>query len=394
MSVTILTRPEVLLRRLIAASSLACLWIASLAGEAPIPIRARTRAAQAEASPKPIGKPLVVKAPLGLPPVPVPPDNPITTETVELGRKLFFEKRFSLDGTVSCSSCHDPNKGGADPRQFSEGMNKQVGNRNAPTVFNAAYNPTQFLDGRAATLEEQAEGPVQNPVEMSHTLIGVERRLAADPEYIKLFEKAFGPGRITYKMAAKAIAAYERMLVSGNSPFDRYYYGGDKKAMNASAIRGLKLFTTIPLDTPACGNCHRIGPESATFAEPRFHNTGVAWDPEKGELKDPGRSAISGNRQDKGAFRTPTLRNIALTAPYMHDGSMKTLEDVVDFYLKGGVHNPFISGALPGHAEEEPVNIPEAEKPQVKKDLVEFMKALTGDLPPLAQPPPAPGTIK
>jgi cytochrome c peroxidase len=319
----------------------------------------------------------------------VPDDNPLTAETVALGRRLFFDKRFSMDNSTSCASCHDPNAGGADPNRVSVGVNGQLGSRNAPTVFNAAYNPTQFWDGRASSLEQQAEGPVQNPVEMAHSLVGVERRLASDPAYVRDFELAFGPGRITYSMVEKSISAYERTLLSGNSAFDRYFYGGDKTAMNESAIRGLGWFTTIPLDQPSCANCHRIFPTSATFAEERFHNTGGAWDPLTGTLKDIGRGAFSSNRLDQGAFRTPTLRNIALTAPYMHDGSMKTLEEVLDFYFQGGVHNPFISGALPGHVDGEPLTVPAAEVPQAKRDIIEFMKALTGNVPANAFAPEA-----
>ena len=359
-----------------------------MTGQAPVPLRARSRPpVAADASSRPIGRIISITPPLGLPPVPVPDDNPLTAETVELGRRLFFEKRFSLDGTVSCASCHDPKAGGADPSQFSIGVGGQVGGRNAPPVFNSAYNATQFWDGRASSLEQQAEGPVQNPVEMAHSLVGVERRLASDPTYIRLFELAFGPGRITYTMVERSIASYERTLLSGNSAFDRYFYGGDKTAMNESAIRGLKWFTTIPLDQPSCANCHRIFPDGATFAEARFHNTGVAWDPVKGVLKDLGRAAIDGLRQNSGAFRTSSLRNIALTAPYMHDGSMKTLDEVLNFYFQGGVHNPFISGALPGHVDGEPLTIPEADVPQAKRDLIEFLKALTGQVPPNAFAP-------
>jgi cytochrome c peroxidase len=360
----------------------------TLTGQAPIPIRARSRPPLAtDAGSRPIGRIITITPPLGLPPVPVPDDNPLTAETVDLGRRLFFEKSFSIDGTVSCATCHIPGAGGADPDRFSEGVDGQLGRRNAPTVFNAAYNPTQFWDGRASSLEQQAEGPVQNPVEMAHSLIGVERRLAANPTYVRLFELAFGPGRITFTMVEKSIASYERTLLSGNSAFDRYFYGGDKTAMNESAIRGLAWFTTIPLDQPSCANCHRIFPDSATFAEARFHNTGVAWDPLTGTLKDIGRGAFSSNRLDQGAFRTPTLRNIALTAPYMHDGSMKTLEEVLDFYFKGGVHNPFISGALPGHVDGEPLTVPADQVPQAKRDIIEFMKALTGNIPANASAP-------
>jgi cytochrome c peroxidase len=363
-------------------------WVV-LSGQAPLPLRARSRVAvEPDAGAMPIGRVITIKPPLGLPPVPVPADNPVTQETVDLGHRLFFDTRLSLDNTVACASCHLPNVAGASSEQFARGVGRQLGTRNVPSVFNAAYNATQFWDGRATSLEQQVEGPVENPVEMAHSITGVERRLAGDPSYVRLFEAAFGPGRITRTMIGKSIAAYERTLLSGNSPFDRYYYGGDKKALSASAIRGLKLFTTIPLDQPSCANCHRIFPNGATLAEARFHNTGVAWDTNTRTVKDPGRAAITGKPQDSGAFRTPTLRNVALTAPYMHDGSMKTLEEVVDFYFKGGVHNPYISGALPGHFDELALTIPEADRPQAKADLIEFMKSLTGETPANAGPPP------
>jgi len=325
-----------------------------------------------------------IKPPLGLPPVPVPPDNPPTAETIALGRKLFFDKRLSADGTVACSSCHDPKYAMSDPNRFSSGIQDRKGTRNAPPVFNAAYLFTQFWDGRAMSLEHQARGPVQNPIEMAHSLPGVERRLAADPKYVALFAQAFGPGRITFEMVEKSIATYERTLLSGNSPFDRYYYGGDKKAMSPAAIRGLNLFLDITLDGPNCVSCHRIEPNYATFTEVRFHNTGVAFVPSTGAFTDIGREKISGHQKDRGAFKVPTLRNIALTSPYMHNGSMTTLEETVQFYFDGGRANPHLSGVVP-HAGVH--NIPRDKQAQAKADLVEFMKALTGETPPLASPP-------
>ena len=170
-------------------------------GDDAIPVRARSRGTGIP-PPRPalpIGQPIIIKPPLGLPPVPVPKDNPITEETVFLGRKLFFDKLFSRDNTVACASCHDPRYGFADPRRVSEGVNGLKGTRNAPTVLNAAYNEILFWDGRAPTLEAQAAGPVDNPVELAHSLVGVERKLAGLPDYVDLFEKAWGPGRIDRK---------------------------------------------------------------------------------------------------------------------------------------------------------------------------------------------------
>jgi len=350
-----------------------------------IPPRAGNRSAASSSVrvPRSIGRPVQIPAPLGLPPVPIPEDNPPTEEAIQLGRKLFFDKILSRDRTVACASCHDPAAGFSDPRPVSIGVSGARGSRNAMSILNAAYDEAQFWDGRARTLEDQAHGPIPNPAEFAHSTIGVERRLAADPAYGKLFERAFGPGRITYEMAAKAIASYERTLLSGNSAFDRYMYGGDKSALSPAAIRGLQQFSRITLDSPNCISCHRIESRYAKFTDHRFHNTGVAWD-QKGNYTDEGHSRVSNAAKDRGAFKVPTLRNIALTAPYMHNGSLKTLEEVIDFYFKGGRPNPLLSGVMPHAGVNE---IPLAEQPQAKADLVEFLKSLTGELPAGAVPP-------
>lgn len=353
----------------------------------PLPLRARSRVAAIPLSNspiRPIGKPIAIPTPLGLPPVPIPSDNPPTAETVALGHRLFYDKLLSIDRTLSCASCHDHKFGMADPNPGSKGFRDQVGNRNAPSILNTAYAAPLFWDGRAPNLEKQAEGPVQNPIELAHSLVGVERRLNSDPTYIAQFAKAFGPGPISYEMVEKSIASYERTLVSGNSPFDRYYFGGDKTAMNESAIRGLQLFLDPSLRAANCVSCHRIDEHHATFTEERFHNTGVAFDPATGKIKDPGRFAINGDGRLMGGFRTLTLRNIALTAPYMHDGSLKTLEEVIDFYFEGGRTNKHISNDMP---QPGLPGIPKEQQAQAKKDLVAFMKALTGDMPSGAEPP-------
>ena len=363
-----------------------CLSLAGALADTSLPARARSRHASSrpKRSAMPIGKRVALPTPLGLPPVPIPPDNPPTEETIALGRKLFFDPILSRDGKISCATCHDPKAAFSDPRPVSDGFRGVKGTRNAMAVVNAVFNFSQFWDGRASTLEEQAEGPVQNSMEMGHTLAGVERKLAAIPKYVAMFAQAFGLGEITYEMVAKSIATYERTLVSGNSPFDRYQYGGDKTAMSESAIRGLALFQDILLDAPNCVSCHRIEPTYATFTEVRFHNTGVAWDPARDTFTDLGREPVSQQEKDRGAFKVPTLRNIALTAPYMHNGSMKTLEEVVDFYFDGGRPNLRLSGVMPHHGMPA---IPKEKQAQAKKDLVEFMKALTGDVPPGATPP-------
>ncbi len=342
------------------------------------PPHARRAEPRANAKAFPIGKPVTIPTPLGLPPVPIPADNPPTAETIALGRKLFDEKVFSRDNSIACSSCHDPKTGFSDPHPFSAGVNRQLGGRHSMSLLNAAYHLTQFWDGRALSLEHQAEFPVRDPKEMAHSLVGVERRLAANAEYVRLFAQAFGPGPISYEMVAKSLASFERTLLSGNSPFDRYYYGGDKTARSASAIRGLALFKDFTLDGPNCISCHRIEDKFATFTEPRFHNTGVSVDPATNEMRDLGRFEVTGKRGDQGAFKVLTLRNVALTAPYMHDGSMKTLEEVVDFYFGGGRKNPYLSGVVPHHGVP---NIPVEKRGEARADLVAFMKALTGDMP-------------
>jgi cytochrome c peroxidase len=317
---------------------------------------------------KPAGAVVEIKAPLGLPAVPVPADNPPTAETIALGRRLYYDTKLSIDGTVSCAFCHHPDRGFSDALPTSTGVKGQKGGRNAPVVMNAAYSTLQFWDGRSPSLEKQAEGPVANPIEMGESHAGVEKKLQADLSYVAEFEKAWGPGPITYEKVAKSIASFERTVISGNSPFDKYQYGGDKKAMNASAIRGLAIFKD-----PAKGNCavcHVIGEKDALFTDNRFHNLGVGLNA-KGELTDLGRHDVTKNEADKGAFKTPTLRNVALSAPYMHDGSHKTLKDVIDLYVGGGNSNPYLDKdikALKLTAQD-------------RKDLEEFMKALTGEIP-------------
>ncbi|HWB97829.1 MAG TPA: cytochrome c peroxidase, partial [Bryobacteraceae bacterium] len=287
---------------------------------------------------RPIGTPVEIKAPLGLPPVPIPPDNPPTAETIALGRRLYYDTAFSIDGTVSCASCHSPGLGFSDGRRVSTGVHGKTGSRNAPTVFNSAYFTVQFWDGRAPSLEKQAEGPVENPVEMAHTMPDVVKKLSADPTYVAAFEKAFGPGPVTYEKVEKCIASFERTVISGNSPFDKYYFGGDKKAMSPAAIRGLEVFRKE--NKGNCVVCHTIDQKFALFTDNKYHNLGVGING-KGELTDEGRFAISKMEADHGAFKTPSLRNIAQTAPYMHDGSLKTLEDVVEFYIGGGTSSPY-----------------------------------------------------
>ena len=284
----------------------------------------------------------------------IPADNPMTPEKIELGKMLYFDTRLSKDGTVSCATCHNPETGWDDPKSTSEGVGGKHGNRNSQTVLNSAYARVYFWDGRAASLEEQAAGPIENPVEMAETLENVVQKLSEVPEYQKRFQDVFGT-EVTADGITKAIAAFERTIVNYNAPYDRYR-AGDEDAMSESAQRGMELFTEI-----GCNACHRP-PHFSTYA---FMNTGVGMDAEE---PDVGRVEHSKSRGDHGAFRIPTLRNVELTAPYFHNGQTATLEDAVRFMVAGGAENPDKTPMLVGTeltAEEE-------------ADLVEFLKALTG----------------
>ena len=324
----------------------------------------------------PIGTPVNIEAPLGLPPVPIPIDNPPTAETISLGRRLYFDPSLSVDGTVACASCHSPEFGFSDGKPVSEGVDGQKGGRNAPTVWNSAYYTTQFWDGRAPNLEKQAEGPVQNPIEMAHTLAAVEKKLMADASYREAFQEAFGPGPITYDRVARSIASFERTVISGNSPLDRYFYGGDENALNQEARRGLEIFRNP--DQGNCTACHPMG----LFTDNQFHNIGVGVNDE-GELTDLGRSEVTERDGDRGAFKTPSLRNVALSAPYMHDGSLQTLREVVDFYVGGGNSNAHLDPQLKVLTPTSPTgNVNWS-----RDDLVAFLEALSGEIPPHVGPP-------
>lgn len=310
----------------------------------------------------------VTKVPLGLDPLPIPADNPQTAAKIELGKQLYFDPRLSLDGTISCATCHDPAKGWSNGEQFGVGIKGQKGGRNSPTVLNAAYFPLQFWDGRAKELEGQALGPIQNPIEMGHTLEACVASLNKIEGYKKQFQEVFGTD-VTSDGIAKAIAAFERTVLSGDAPYDRYK-AGDKKALSASAERGMNLF----FNKAHCSACH-AGPN---FSDAAFHNIGVGMDK---DTPDEGRQTISKMLGDRGAFKTPGLREIARTAPYMHDGGMKTLEEVVEHYNKGGVANPQLD------EEIFPLQLTAEEK----ADLVTFMKeGLSSASYPMVAPPKLP----
>lgn len=316
----------------------------------------------------PIGDPVVIQTPLGLPEVPVPKDSPLTADLIALGRRLFNEVRLSSDNTVSCASCHNPSQHFADGLAVAKGIGGQHGTRNTPTVLNAAYSVAQFWDGRAATLEQQAGVPISAPNEMNQSHEACVTKLSADEEYKRAFEKVFGPGPITFLRIEKAIAAFERTLLSGNSAFDLYQYAGSKNALSEAAIRGLQVFTDR--NKGNCATCHIIGESYALFTDGKFHNLGVGMNP-SGELTDMGRFNHSGVESDRGKFRTPSLRNVAKTAPYMHDGSLKTLPEVIAFYMGGGNSNPQLD------VEIRPLML----SAQDRSDLLAFLDALTGDIP-------------
>ena len=325
-------------------------------------------AAKAPPPAGPVGTPIEIPVPLGLPPVAAPANNKPTVETVALGKKLYYDVKLSADDTVSCASCHGPAHGFTDGSPVSTGVGGKQGGRSAPTVLNAAYNPVQFWDGRAASLEEQAGGPIANPIEMNLPHDAAVRKLNADAEYPKLFEKAFGPGPATIEKVQMAIASFERTVIAGNSPFDRYQFGGDKKALSPAAVRGLAIFKDAAKGN--CVKCHTIDDKYALFSDGKFHNLGVGMNSE-GELADLGRYTQTKVESDKGAVRTPTLRNIAQTAPYMHDGSAKTLRRVVDFYVGGGNSNPQLD------KEIKKLELSGRER----DDLVAFLESLTGEIP-------------
>jgi cytochrome c peroxidase len=300
------------------------------------------------------------KLPLGLKSAPeIPSDNPVTDAKVELGKLLYFDKRISADGTVSCANCHDPAKGWTDRAPVSTGIKGQKGGRSAPTVLNSAYMDVQFWDGRAKTLEDQAKGPIQNPLEMGSTHEGTVKRIAGVKGYAPLFKAVFGDEKVDIDRVAKAIATFERTVLTGNSPYDRWQ-AGDMEAMSEAAVRGHALF-----NNSAKGNC-AICHDGFNFSDSDFHNLGVGLRTAKPDL---GRFEVTKLEKDKGAFRTPTLRNLADTAPYMHDGSEKTLEAVVAFYNKGGEKNPHLDGRI------HPLGL----SPEESADLVAFMNALNGD---------------
>lgn len=303
--------------------------------------------------------PMVLEIPLGLDAyMPAPEDNPLTSAKIALGRRLFSDPLLSRDGTLACATCHDPQRAFTDGRPVAVGIRGQIGARSAPTLVNRAYGRSQFWDGRARSLEEQVLEPIVNPKELDLTINEAVERLASAAEYRDQFELAFGRS-VNREDLARALASYVRTIVSGDSPLDRYM-DGERDALPAQARDGLSIFR----GKGNCTACH-VGP---LLTDEQFHNTGVAW--RGGVWRDLGRFGVTGNDADRGAFKTPTLREIARTAPYMHDGSFATLSEVIEFYDRGGNANAFRDREL------RPLDLTDGEK----QALLSFLRSLTRDV--------------
>jgi cytochrome c peroxidase len=316
---------------------------------------------KATGSCKPVGTPYELKVPLGLDDdlkQYLSADNPLTVEKVELGKLLFFDPRLSRDNTISCASCHKPELAWTDGTKVSMGINNQLSSRNSMTVINRLYGRAQLWHGKMPTLESQAKNPLTKSVRMGMPSSDAEvAKLNAIQGYRERFQQVFCTD-VTIDGVAKAIAAFERTILSGNSPADRFDSGGEEGAMSESAKRGLAVFQ----GKGRCTRCH----SGFNFTDEEFHNLGIDWDRHSADL---GRYFVDKHPGTVGGFKTPTLRDIARTAPYMHDGRFATLEEVVDLYDQGGITNPHLSNLI----------IPLGLSAQEKKDLVEYMRALNGE---------------
>jgi cytochrome c peroxidase len=303
--------------------------------------------------------PFNLVAPPNFPPIIIPADNPMTVEGIALGRKLFYDPILSLTNTQSCGSCHNQNFAFTDSTlQFSKGVTNEFGNRNAMPIMNLAWERTFFWDGGAATLEDQVIGPIENPLEMHEQLPNVLKKLNNHPEYPKLFKRAFGTDSITTKLLMKSIAQFERTLISANSKYDQYVRG--EVELTVDELKGKELYEDQTKGD--CFHCHAMG---STFTNFEFKNNGL-----DSVFADLGRAKITKNEKDIGKFKTPSLRNIALTAPYMHDGRFKTLEEVLDHYNTNFVISPTLSVDI---ALAKKGRLNETEKQQI----IAFLKTLT-----------------
>ncbi len=308
----------------------------------------------------PQGTPYTITPPLALldPSSYIPTDNPLTKEKIELGRLLFFDKRLSVNNTVSCATCHMAELAYTDGQPVSTGVFHRQGGRSAPTAINRLYSTKQFWDGRKASLEAQSVMPIIDHLEMampSHK--GVVEKLNKISGYRALFKNVFGE-EVTIDGVGKSLASFQRTLLSGNSPADRFDRNVDDKAISLSAQRGMILFR----NKARCTSCH----SGFNFTDERFHNLGLGWDTGTVDL---GRFRVTNEKKDIGAFKTPTLREVARTAPYMHDGRFGTLEEVVEFYNRGGIQNPFLDSDI------KTLNLTQQEQ----QDIVAFLRALNGE---------------
>ena len=303
--------------------------------------------------------------PQGLNPIrPIPADNPLTIEKVQLGRRLFFDPILSANYQVSCASCHLPNFHFASPDPLALGIQGSRGKRHAPSLVNGAYGRSFFWDGRVKTLEEQALKPIENPLELGFQVDSAVQRLNQDEQYQALFQKAFTDGTNRTNLA-RALASFQRVLLAGNNPVDRFM-AGDYAALTDSERQGMWLFDS----RAGCWKCHS-GPN---FTDEKLHNTGISWQntsPDRGLFNHTGKAA------DQGKFKTPSLRNIAETRPYMHDGSITSLWHVIEFYNEGGNRNPHLDPAI------KPLQLTTDEIVH----LIEFLKALTSNSDYQAAPP-------
>lgn len=341
-----------------------------------------------------IGTPVQLNPPLGLPPLSIPAANPLTQEKIDLGRRLFMDRRLSHNNTMSCAMCHVPEQGFTSHELGTAiGLEGRSLRRNSPTIYNVGYHRSLFHDGRELHLEDQVWGPLLTKVEMDMPSIGyVVEKVRLLDEYKGQFEAAFG-GPASAERIGHALASYQRTLISGNSRFDRWYYGGEKNALDPREQKGFDVF----MGKGRCATCHRVDEKSALFTDHKFHNTGLGWErtmfPERNNYKvqlapgifvqvmgallksfeppqaDVGRYEVTIDTKDRWAYKTPMLRNVAATRPYMHDGSLSTLEDVVEFYDKGGIDNE----------NKSPLLTPLKLDSEEKTALVAFMKSLTGD---------------
>lgn len=302
----------------------------------------------------PPDSPAHIHIPVWFPDPVYPDDNMPTRYRVELGRRLFYSTSLSSDGTVSCGSCHVPSAAFTDGRRVSPGAHGRLGRRNAPTLANVAWNPCYMMECGVPTLELQALAPLADSAEMDRTFSEIFRQLEEDPLISRLSRAAYGRAPDAF-VITRALACFQRTFVSGDSGYDRYRFGGRADQLSPEAVRGMELFFS---DRLACARCH----PAPFFTDFDFHNIGLY-----ARYDDTGRERVTYNPEDSGKFRTPTLRNIALTAPYMHDGSLESLEDVVTFYSEGGVGHRIQDPAI------RPLNLTGAEQ----RDLVAFLHSLT-----------------